>query len=58
MWSIGIRHLVLVATAMVFDNFIAVGVYLTSIFNAAGAFLGPVVLTVLVIWPFKKHILN
>ncbi len=54
----GIRYLVLVATASVLNGLNVVGPYLTGIFTAAVAFLGPVVLTVLVVWFVRKHILG
>jgi hypothetical protein len=54
----GIRYLVLFAVAGAFDSFIAVGPYLTAIFTAVLGFYGPVVLTLLVIWFFKKHVLK
>jgi len=54
----GIRYLVLVATAAVFSVLGQIGSYLTGIFTAAAAFLGPVVLTVLVVWFVRKHILG
>ncbi len=56
--NIGIRFLVLAAVAGAFDSLIAVGPYLTGIFTATVGFLAPVVLTLLVIWFFKKHILK
>ena len=54
----GIRYLVLVAVAGVLDNFVAVGSYLTTIFNAVVGFLGPIVLTTLVVWFVKKYFLG
>jgi hypothetical protein len=55
---VGIRYLVLFATASALDKLTLVGPYLTGIFNAAVAFLGPVVLTVLVVWFIRKHLLG
>lgn len=55
---IGIRYLVLVAVAAALDGFIFVGPILTAIFQSAAAFLAPVVLTVLVVWFFKKHVFS
>jgi len=54
----GIRYLVLVATAAILDELPILGPYLTGIFTAAVAFLGPVVLTVLVVWFVRKHLLG
>jgi hypothetical protein len=53
--NLGIRYLVLVATASALDGLLAVGSYLTTIFVAAAGFLGPVVLTVLVVYFVKKY---
>ncbi|MBM3153219.1 MAG: hypothetical protein FJZ96_13620 [Chloroflexi bacterium] len=55
---IGIRYLVLGAVYTVMDGIPFIGPYLTGIFGAVFAFLGPVVLTVLVIWFFKKHFMG
>jgi len=55
---IGIRYLVLVATAAALDKFILIGTYLTSIFTAAVSFLGPAVLTTLVVWFVKKYLMG
>ena len=54
----GIRYLVLVAVYMSLDKFIAVGPYLTAIFGAVVAFLGPVLLTVLVMHFVRKYFLG
>jgi len=54
----GIRYLALVATAAAFNQLDFLGPYLTGIFTAAAAFLTPVVLTVLVVWFVKKHIMG
>lgn len=54
----GIRYLVLVAVAAMLDKFIGVGPYLTAIFTAAVAFIGPAVLTVLVVHFVKKYFLS
>jgi hypothetical protein len=51
----GIRYLVLVAVAAALDKFIGVGPFLTAIFSAAVAFIGPAVLTVLVVHFVKKY---
>lgn len=54
----GIRYLVLVAVAASLDKLLAVGTYLTTIFTAVVGFLGPVVLTTLVVWFVKKYFLG
>ncbi len=56
--NIGIRYLVLAATASVFTNLVAVGSYLTAIFTGLVGFLGPAVLTALVVWFVKKHFMG
>jgi hypothetical protein len=56
--NVGIRFVVLVAVYSTMDSLVAIGPYLTGIFGAAVTFLGPVVLTLLVIWFFKTHILK
>lgn len=55
--NIGIRYLVLFAVKDVFGGIPAIGPYLSGIFGAVFAFLGPVVLTILVIWFVKKYFL-
>jgi uncharacterized membrane protein len=52
---LGIRFLVLGAVKDVFGGIPAIGPYLSGIFGAVYTFLGPVVLTVLVIWFVKKY---
>jgi len=54
----GIRYLVLVAVASALDSLIGVGSYLTAIFQAVVGFLGPVLLTVLVVWFIKKYFMG
>jgi hypothetical protein len=54
----GIRYLVLVAVAGALDGLIGVGSYLTIIFQAVVGFLGPVVLTVLVMWFVRKYFMG
>jgi hypothetical protein len=56
--NLGIRYLVLGAVYAAVDAIPAVGEYLTSIFAAAFAFLGPVVLTVLVMFFVQKYFLG
>ena len=54
--DIGLRYLVLYYVADVFSGeLFGVGDYLTTIFEAAVWFLGPYVLTVLVVRFFKKY---
>ncbi|KAF0108839.1 MAG: hypothetical protein FD146_725 [Anaerolineaceae bacterium] len=55
---IGIRYLVLAAVYNVLDAIPFLGPYLTTIFGAVFMFLGPVVLTVLVVWFVKKYFLG
>jgi hypothetical protein len=54
----GIRFLVLTVTAVSLDKFIKIGTYLTNIFVAAVNYIGPAVLTVLVIYFIKKYFLR
>jgi hypothetical protein len=51
---IGIRYLVLGAVFSVLDGIPFVGPYLTGFFGGVFAFLGPVVLTTLVMWFVRK----
>ncbi len=53
--NLGIRFLALMAVAGSLDKLLAVGNYLTTIFNAVVGFLGPVVLTTLVMWFVNKY---
>jgi hypothetical protein len=53
--NFGIRYLLLAATAAALDSFIAVGPYITGFFNGVVAFLGPVALTTLVMFGWKKY---
>jgi hypothetical protein len=53
--NIGLRYLILYAVAGSLSDFIAIGGYLTTIFGAAVWFLGPYVLTVLVVRFYKKY---
>lgn len=52
---IGIRYLVLAAVHGVLDAIPAVGPYLTGFFAGVLAFLGPVVLTALVMYFIRKY---
>ena len=54
----GIRYLVLVAVFASLDKFLGIGSYLTAIFGAVVAFLGPVLLTVLVMHFVRKYFLG
>ena len=56
--NLGIRYLVLAAVTSVLDSLDFIGPYLTGIFEAVRNFLGPVVLTVLVVWFIKKYFLG
>jgi hypothetical protein len=54
--NIGLRYLILYAVAGVFSGeLFGIGDYLSTIFEAAVWFLGPYVLTVLVVRFFKKY---
>jgi hypothetical protein len=53
--NIGIRYLVLSAVFAVLNDIPAVGSYITGFFGGILAFLGPVVLTTLVIYFVKKY---
>lgn len=55
---LGIRFLVLGAVKDVFGGVPTVGSYLSGIFGGVFAFLGPVVLTVLVVWFVKKYFMG
>ena len=54
----GIRFLVLAAVAGALNSVPTVGPYLTGIFTAAVAFLAPVLLTLLVVYFFKKFFMG
>jgi hypothetical protein len=54
----GIRFLVLAAVAGALNSVPAVGMYITGIFTAAVAFLAPVLLTLLVLFFFKKYFMG
>lgn len=53
--NMGIRFLVLIAVKAVLDGFPLIGTYLTTIFTATVGFLGPVLLTMLVMFFFRKY---
>lgn len=53
--GIAVRYLAFAAVAGSLSEFITIGEYLTTIFTAAVAFLGPYVLTALVARFFKKN---
>jgi len=54
----GIRFLVLATVAGALNSIPAVGPYITGIFTAAVVFLAPVLLTLLVIFFFKKYLMG
>jgi hypothetical protein len=56
--NFGIRYLLLVAVYAVLSEVPAIGMYLTKIFGAVVAFLGPVALTLLVVHFVNKYILG
>jgi hypothetical protein len=53
--NFGIRYLLLAAVYSVLDAIPAVGPFLTKIFGAVVVFLGPVALTLLVVYFVKKY---
>jgi len=53
--NFAIRYLALFAVAGALDGFIFVGPYITAIFTATVGFLGPILLTTLVMWFIKKE---
>lgn len=53
--NLGIRFLVLGAVKDAFGGIPAIGAYLSGVFGAVYAFLGPVVLTVLIVWFVRKY---
>jgi hypothetical protein len=54
--NLGIRYVALTVTAVSLDKFVKVGPYLTAIFMAAVHFIGPAILTVLVVYFVKKYL--
>jgi uncharacterized membrane protein len=56
--NLGIRFVVLTVVAGSLDKFLGIGSYLTAIFMAAVGFIGPAVLTVLVVFFVKKYFLG
>jgi hypothetical protein len=54
----GIRFVVLTVVAASLDKFVGIGSYLTAIFVAAVAFIGPAVLTVLFMHFVKKYLMG
>ena len=56
--NLGIRFVVLTVVAGSMDKLFGIGSYLTTIFVAAVGFIGPAVLTVLVVYFVKKHLLG
>jgi hypothetical protein len=54
--NLGIRFVALTVTAVSLDKFVKIGPYLTAIFMAAVHFIGPAVLTVLVVYFIKKYL--
>jgi hypothetical protein len=54
----GIRFLVLATVASALNSLPFIGPYLTGMFTAVVGFLAPVVLTLLVIWFFRKYFMK
>ncbi len=55
---LGIRFVVLTVVAASLNKLFGIGTYLTDIFLAAVGFIGPAVLTVLVVYFVRKHLLR
>ena len=53
--NVGIRYLVLLATASVLKDLPFVGTYITGLFMGVLVFVGPYVLTTLVMWFCMKY---
>ncbi len=53
--NFGIRYLLLVAVGAALNSVIAVGAYLTGFFTGVISFLGPIALTMLVVYFWKKY---
>lgn len=53
--NFGLRYLILGAAAATLDKFVVVGPYITGFFNGFFAFLGPVVLAMIVMFFWKKY---
>jgi hypothetical protein len=53
----GLRFLALAVAASTVSGLYKIGPYLTDIFNAIAGYLGPIVLTLLVVWFLKKYFL-
>jgi hypothetical protein len=56
--NFGIRYLLLAAVYTVLGQVPAIGTYLSQIFGAVLAFLGPVALTLLVVYFVKKYFMG
>jgi hypothetical protein len=56
--NFGLRYLILWAAKEAFNGFIAVGPYVTSFFTGFFNFLGPIVLTLAVLFFWKKYFGN
>lgn len=56
--NIGLRYLIFIAVASSVGGFYKIGAYLNGFFTGFSYYLGPIVLTVLVVYFVKKYILS
>jgi len=56
--NIGLRYLIFIAVASSVGGFYKIGSYLSSFFTGFSYYLGPIVLTLIVVYFVKKYILN
>ena len=56
--NIGLRYLIFIAVASSVGGFYKIGPYLNAFFTGFSYYLGPIVLTLIVVYFVKKYILN
>jgi hypothetical protein len=56
--NIGLRYLIFIAVASSVGGFYKIGPYLNGFFTGFSYYLGPIVLTLVVVYFVKKYILN
>jgi hypothetical protein len=56
--NIGLRYLIFIAVASSVGGFYKIGPYLNGFFTGFSYYLGPIVLTLIVVYFVKKYILN
>jgi hypothetical protein len=56
--NIGLRYLIFIAVASSVGGFYKIGSYLNSFLTGFSYYLGPIVLTLIIVYFVKKHILN